>query len=258
MGGNDSVKADEQSAVPAQGKAAAPVDSPETLERFHAELELVNIIASQVSRNLGRGVEFDDLLSAGREGLLDAARRYDAARGIPFRAYANFRVRGAILDGVRHMSALPRRAYERLAAMEAAASVSEGEAQFAFARPAQSMSEEEAEGCLDEQLAVMATAAAIGIVTEALRNEAGEAAEAHLDASPEVAYSQAEVAAKLRSAVAELAQVERDVISRHYFGAEGMEHIARDMNVSKSWVSRIHTRAIARLTKRLQGLDSPA
>lgn len=256
MGGNDSLKA-ERSAVSGQGKATPPVDGPEVLERFHAELELVNIIASQVARNLGRGVEFDDLLSAGREGLLDAARRYDEARGIPFRAYANFRVRGAILDGVRHMSALPRRAYERLAAMEAAASVSEGEAQFAFSRPTQSMSEDEAEGCLDEQLAVMATAAALGIVTEALRNEAGSAAEAHLHASPELAYSQAEVLAKVRSAVAELAPTERDVISRHYFGAEGMEQIARDMNVSKSWVSRIHTRAIARLMKRLQGLNSP-
>jgi RNA polymerase sigma factor FliA len=256
MGGNDSVKT-EPFAVSARGKSVSFADNPEVLERFHDQLELVNIIASQVARNLGRGVEFDDLLSAGREGLLDAARRYDEARGIPFRAYANFRVRGAILDGVRHMSALPRRAYERLAAMEAAASVSEGEAQFAFSRPAQSMSEDEAEGCLDEQLAVMATAAAIGIVTEASRNEAGAGAEAHLDASPELAYSQAEVLAKVRSAVAELAPTEREVISRHYFGAEGMEQIARDLNVSKSWVSRIHTRAVARLMKRLQGLDSP-
>jgi RNA polymerase sigma factor FliA len=256
MGGNDSVKT-EPSAVSARGKTVSSADDPEVLARFHGQLELVNIIASQVARNLGRGVEFDDLLSAGREGLLDAARRYDEARGIPFRAYANFRVRGAILDGVRHMSALPRRAYERLAAMEAAASVSEGEAQFAFSRPAQSMSEDESEGCLDEQLAVMATAAAIGIVVEASRSEAGAAAEAHLDASPELAYSQAEVLAKVRSAVAELAPTEREVISRHYFGAEGMEQIARDLNVSKSWVSRIHTRAVARLMKRLQGLDSP-
>ncbi len=256
MGGNDSVKT-ERAALSGQGKVAPPVDGPEVLERFHAELELVNIIASQVARTLGRGVEFDDLLSAGREGLLNAARRYDETRGVPFRAYANFRVRGAILDGVRQMSALPRRAYERLAALEAAAQVSEGEAQFAFARPAQSMSDDEAEGRLDDQLAVMATAAAIGIFTEALRNEAGLAAEAHLGASPEVAYSHAQVLAKVRGAVAELAATERDVISRHYFGAEGMEHIARDMNVSKSWVSRIHTRAIARLTKRLQSLDSP-
>ncbi len=230
-----------------------PADSPEVLERFHAELELVNIVASQVSRSLGRGVEFDDMLSAGREGLLDAARRYDASRGIPFRAYANFRVRGAVLDGVRHMSALPRRAYERLAAMEAAVAVSEGEAQFAFARPAQSMSDNEAETCLDEQLAVMATAAAIGIVAESARGEAG-GAEASTDVDPELAFSQAEVMATVRAALAELAPVERDVVTRHYLEAEGMESIAREMNVSKSWISRIHTRAMARLTKKLQGV----
>lgn len=230
-----------------------PSDAPEVLERFHAELELVNIIASQVARSLGRGVEFDDLVSAGREGLLDAARRYDAARGIPFRAYANFRVRGAVLDGVRQMSALPRRAYERLAAMEAAVAVSEGEAQFAFAKPASAMSDADAETCLDEQLAVMATAAAIGLVTESARGES-EGAEATPDVDPELAFAQAEVVATVRAALAELAPVERDIITRHYLQAEGMGSIASDMNVSKSWISRIHTRAMARLTKKLQAV----
>jgi RNA polymerase sigma factor FliA len=243
---------DSSLAVGARVKAP-PVDSPEVLERFHGELELVNIIASQVSRTVGKGVEFDDLLSAGREGLLDAARRFDATRGIPFRAYANFRVRGAMVDGVRHMSALPRRAHERLAAMEAAMAVSEGEVQFAFARPAQSMSSDEAEACLDEQLAVMATAAAIGIVAEATRGEAG-GSEASIDSNPEQAYTQAEVMATVRAALAELAPVERDVVTRHYLEAQRMEKIAQDLNVSKSWVSRIHTRAIARLTKRLQSI----
>lgn len=241
---------EKQTVTPTRLKAA---DSPEVTERFHAELELVTIIASQVARSLGRGVEFDDLVSAGREGLLDAARRYDPARGIPFRAYANFRVRGAVLDGIRQMSALPRRAYERLAAMEAAVAVSEGEAQFAFARPAQAMSDADAETCLDEQLAVMATAAAIGLVTESARGES-EGAEATPDIDPELAFAQAEVMATVRAALAELAPVERDVVTRHYLEAEGMESIARDMNVSKSWISRIHTRALARLTKKLQSV----
>ena len=51
-------------------------------------------------------MEHDDLVSFGREGLLDAARRYDESRGVPFRVYASFRVRGATYDGVRRTSAL--------------------------------------------------------------------------------------------------------------------------------------------------------
>src|SRR5215204_2093142 len=119
-------------------------DSPDVLERFHSQLDLVQIIARQLSRSI-RGVDYDDLLSAGREGLLDAARRFEPARGIPFRAYANFRVRGAIIDGVRQMSALSRRAYERLSALEAATLVSEGEAEHAFREPIGMMEEADAE-----------------------------------------------------------------------------------------------------------------
>src|SRR5690554_4310891 len=107
-------------------------DSAEVLERFHSQLELVEIIARQVYRSIQWGIELDDLVSAGREGLLDAARRYDVEQQVPFRAYANFRVRGAVLDGVRRMSALSRRTYERLAALEAASLVSEGQAEQAL------------------------------------------------------------------------------------------------------------------------------
>lgn len=222
------------------------------LERFNGELELVNIVASQVARTVGKGVEFDELLSAGREGLLDAARRFDSSRGIPFRAYANFRVRGAIVDGIRRLSALPRRAYERLAAMEAASAVSEGEVSFAFAKSAQTMSDVDAEVCLDEHLAVMATAAAIGLVSEAVRNDS-EASDGS-EADPEEAFARAEIMASVRSALAELSSVEREVVTRHYLDAEPMGTIATDLNVSKSWISRVHTRAIARLTKKLQSV----
>ena len=74
-------------------------DESEALRRFEETLELVEIVARQIGRLIGGAVELDDLRSFGREGLLDAARRYDPTRGVPFRAYANYRVRGAIYDG---------------------------------------------------------------------------------------------------------------------------------------------------------------
>lgn len=229
----------------------ASPDSPEVLARFNAELTLADTVARQIWVALGKTVELDDLMSSAREGLFDAARRFDATRGVPFRAYANFRVKGAVMDGIRQMSAIPRRAHERIVAMEAAMEVSEGDVQVLFARPStvQAFSDEEAEEYLDEQLGAMATAAAIGLVSDAMRE--GDGAEAQLQLSPEVAFLQAEAAQQIRKAVATLSPAERTVVERYYLKAEQMEQIAREMKVNKSWVSRLHARAISRLSRQL-------
>ena len=100
-------------------------DSPEVLQRVSAGLSIVDQVARRFARSLRGSVEFDDLVGYGRVGLLAAARRFDPDRGIPFEAYATFRVRGAVLDAIRGM-ALPRRTYERMRAADAATRFSEG------------------------------------------------------------------------------------------------------------------------------------
>ena len=222
------------------------VDAPDVLERFHAQLALVEIIAAQVVRSVGTLVEFDDLVGTGREGLLDAARRFDPARGVPFRAYANIRVYGAMLDALRQLSALPRRAYERIAALEAAALVSEGEAEQTFAQyPAVEPSA--ADQALAQHLSTIALAAAVEMATE----ERGEAGDGD---TPEDALSRAELVQVVRGALNELSTVEAEVVRRHYFDGERLEDIARDLDMSKSWASRVQTRAVARLAKRLRNI----
>jgi RNA polymerase sigma factor for flagellar operon FliA len=220
-------------------------DSPEVLERFHAELPLVEIIAAQISRSVGSSIEYDDLVGAGREGLLDAARRFEPARGVPFRAYANIRVRGTMLDGVRHLSLLPRRAYERISALKAAASVSEGEAEGTFGvAPAATPSA--ADEALAEHLSAIALAAAVGIAAET----EGEASDS--EHSPEEALGRAELIHAVRSAIAELSSDEGEIVRRHYLEGERLEGIGSDLGMSRSWASRLHTRAVARLAKRLR------
>lgn len=229
-------------------------DSPEVLDRFHTELALVEIIARQVSRSIGSLVEFDDLLSSGREGLLNAARRFDPNRGIPFRGYANFRVRGAMLDGVRQMAALPRRAYERLAALEAASLFSEGEAERTFTDRAVSLDDGEAEDALEEQLAAMATATAVGVVAEARRTEPGASQNA-ASANPEEAFSRAELFAQVQRVLDELDEPrEAAVVRLHYLEGMSMDAISRELDIDKSWASRLHTRAMTRITKRLRSV----
>src|SRR5687768_482695 len=71
--------------------SAPAADPPEVLARFHAHLEVVEIIAHKVSRMIRGAIDRDDLLSAGREGLLDAARRYDPSHQSTFVSYASLR-----------------------------------------------------------------------------------------------------------------------------------------------------------------------
>ena len=80
--------------------AEAALATPEQTERFIAHLPLVAAIARAICR-AHRGLDYEDLHQDGCLGLLDAAVRFDPARRIPFRAFAGYRIRGAILDALR-------------------------------------------------------------------------------------------------------------------------------------------------------------
>jgi RNA polymerase sigma factor for flagellar operon FliA len=227
-------------------------DPPEVLARFNDTLELVEIVARQVSRAVGTSIELADLLSFGREGLLDAARRYDPERGVPFRAYANFRVRGAIIDGVRVMGRLPRRAHERLRGLEAASRTSEGVLEDVHAQKAPGLGPAHADQSLSEHLAAMATAMAMGLMAEHGRGEEGELV-GIVAVDPESQTAEAELRAIVRSAIGDLPEQESELVRRHYLEGERFDLVAKDLGLSKSWASRLHTRAIGRLTKRLRG-----
>lgn len=229
-------------------------DSPEVLERFNATLELVDIIARQVARSIGSAVELDDLVGFGREGLLDAARRFEPERGVPFRSYANYRVRGAVLDGVRAMSRLPRRAHERINGLRAAARVSEGALEDAAQPPPPGSTAADAERGLGEHLAAMATAMAVGLVAPAGHDDSGELTTVSTEDSPETATARAELLAVVREAIDGLPFQEAELVRRHYLEGERFDHVAQDLGLSKSWASRLHTRAIGRLGKRLRGV----
>src|SRR4051794_35284600 len=136
-------------------RVAEKDESAEVQERFSSGLGLVDIIARQILRTLGGAAELDELLSFGREGLWDAARRFDASRGVPFRGYANFRVRGAIIDGVRTSARLSRRTHERLNGLQAASRVSEGAHEDLAAPRAPGAGPAEAEQALGDHLAAM-------------------------------------------------------------------------------------------------------
>ena len=229
-------------------------DSPEVLARFREGLIAVKPIAIRLKRSLGRVAELDDLISYGQSGLLAAARRYDPERGVPFRAFANFRIRGAMLDGVRKLSHLPRRVHERLKAFENAATFSEGAVEDLNSSPPPGQSAEDRERRLVEHLAGMATAIAIGLISETGTDDQGAVtAVAPWEASPEEHSSRQQLLDLVETAMGDLPEQEAVLIRRHYLEGERFDHVAAELGLSKSWASRLHTRAIGRLTKRLAG-----
>jgi RNA polymerase sigma factor for flagellar operon FliA len=227
-------------------------DSPEVLQRVQVGLPIVDQVAWGFARFLHGTVEVDDLIGYGRIGLLAAARRFDPRRGIPFEAYATFRVRGAVLDAVRGM-ALPRRTYERIREAEAATRYGEGVAERTFI-PKRPMSAPSLQHRLAETLAAMATAVAVGLVAEVAVQDGGELTSV-ASSDPEEELSSAQFREDVARIVDGLPHEERELIRRHYFQDERFDLIAKDLKIAKSVACEWHSRAIKRLGKRLRRAD---
>jgi len=83
-------------------------DGTEISQRIEQHLPLVKHIVFQVAVHFPRHVDREELARAGALGLVEAARRYDGERGVPFERFAAQRIRGAILDAVRSADWAPR------------------------------------------------------------------------------------------------------------------------------------------------------
>lgn len=222
-------------------------DSPEVLARVKEAMPLVDMLARQIRRQLGSGVEYDDLASAGREGLLSAARSFDPSHGVPFRRWANLRIKGAIYDALRSQSALPRRVYERLRTLEAGDRVTETASEETGTA---TVASESADDKLSSYLAGIATAMAIGLLAEATGPSAEDAKDSRESAEDQLARH--DMMAKIREAAERRPDAERQLLIRHYFDGVTFEDVAKELGLSKSWASRLHTRAIEGVAKDLK------
>lgn len=223
-------------------------DSPEVLARIQEGLDLVDIVARQVRRQAGPYVDLDDLTSQGREALLAAARSFDPARGVPFRRWANLRVKGAMIDAMRQAGNLPRRVYQKLRAMQAAERVHEAAAEEASATPPA------AGQAADAKIGETLSNAAMAMAMSFLAARSSDALESAPDTreTPEQATANAELLALLRAAIAERPEAERRLLERHYFDDVTFEEAARELGLSKSWASRLHARAIEGVAKAMK------
>jgi RNA polymerase sigma factor for flagellar operon FliA len=227
-------------------------DSPEILQRFKSALDIVAKMARQMRRTVGSNINVEELESCGREGLLDAARRYDPQRRVPFRSYACVRIRGAMIDGVRRLMPLSRRNWQRLRGLESIELLNQSltEDLHGSELPVTARSADE---ILSAHLAAMATAMAAGMLHERASGDSGEPL-ARDDDDPEEILLRRELSAQFERAIPELPGLESELVRRHYLNGERFDHVASSLGLSKSWASRLHRRAMDRLAKRLREL----
>jgi len=228
-------------------------------ERIAAGLPFVESLARRVASSMPHSIELGDLVQDGMLGLIDAAFRFDEARGIKFETFAERRVRGAMIDALRR-DAWPRGVRRQRRELEAAREELRRElgAEPSLADLAARVGSDETR--LGRTIVRINTIESTSPLS-AGENVDGSTLPAALVPSeppaPDRAYEEIEVRDRVRAAIASLPPRERKVIGLYYYQEATMKQIGAEIGVNESRVSQLHARAIQRLRKTL-GADCSA
>jgi RNA polymerase sigma factor FliA len=217
--------------------------------RIVASLPFVEALARRVAASMPNSIEVGDLVQDGVIGLMDAAHRFDASRGIKFKTFAERRIRGAMIDALRR-DAWPRGVRRQRRELEAARETLRRELghEPSLAELAARVGSDEQR--LSRTILRITTIEATSPV--ALNDRVDEQAvpEALMPSEPEqpdLAYERVETVERVRSAIQSLPRREQRVISRYYVGEATMKQIGLEIGVNESRVSQLHARALRRL-----------
>lgn len=227
---------------------------PEIREQIILEYaQLVKIIAGRLSMYLGDNVEYEDLVSYGIFGLIDAIDKFDYEKGIKFETYASLRIRGAILDQIRKMDWIPRTLRQKQKKMDTALMKLEKE----LGRPAtdEEMAKE-LEISLEEYYTWQGQTKASGLIS--LDEYMDQGTEIHTDSgvsarfeSPEEVVEKEELKQLLAQALEGLTEKERKVIVLYYYEELTLKEVSAIMEVSESRISQLHTKALHKMKQKL-------
>jgi RNA polymerase sigma factor FliA len=240
--------------------AVPPLGKPDLLtaeqERVMVEhLPIVRFIARRIHDRLPPHVPIEDLYSAGVLGLLDAFGKFDPSKQVLFRTYAQFRIRGAILDSLRTLDWSPRELRRKARAIEEAI-------QLLTAQLRRSPTDMEIAQKLKLTLAgyqqLLGELKGLEIGTlHAVRNEedSGEEELVYVPSRPEddplFRYLDGEMQERLTYAINALPERERLVMTLYYYEEITMKEIGHIIGVVESRVSQIHASAVLHMRARL-------
>lgn len=227
----------------------------ETREKIILEYApLVKVVSGRLSMYLGYNVEYEDLVSYGIFGLIDAIDKFDPKKAVKFETYASLRIRGAILDQIRKMDWIPRTIRQKQKRIDTVIK----EIEISNGRNA--TDDEIAEGLGitgDEYIEWQSQMKITNVVSlneymeqgAEVPNEA-KVTSAKFDA-PEDVVAQNELKETLKDSLELLTEKERKVILLYYYEELTLKEISNVLEVSESRVSQLHTRALQKMKEKL-------
>jgi|HigsolmetaAR203D_1030402.scaffolds.fasta_scaffold00030_39 RNA polymerase sigma factor for flagellar operon FliA len=213
-------------------------------------LPLVDYVVNRLSIGLPNNVSRDDLVSHGVMGLIDAVHKFDLDRGLQFETYASWRVRGAIIDGLRQSDWVPRSVREKAKKVEEAYQVLEQ-------RYLRSVTDLEISEYLDiteqefhNMLQEIAAASICSLEDPIKEDEEETRMSLLMDANapdPEAKVKETYIKEALAKAIDRLTEKERMVVTLFYYENLSLSEIAEVMSLTPSRISQLHSKAILRL-----------
>lgn len=216
--------------------------TPENQELVTQHQALVHSIAKKVKGQMPQVIEYEELVSYGQEGLIQAARRFDPERGAVFSTFAYYRIRGAMFDGVRRMGPMVR--------LSTRARFEEKADQYLEQRSTEPAPNTAVDAA--ERLSSMISDLAVAYVMAS--EKIGESAD-HTTPDPAEVTEAREGISLIRERLSHLPDKEKDLLRLMYFEDYTMQAAAEELGISKGWASRLHTRALAKLRK--ETVDPP-
>lgn len=210
----------------------------------------VRAIAGKIKKTLSQDIEFDDLVSYGVLGLMEAVDRFDAKHGASFTTFAYYRIRGAIYDGLRGMGWVSRTEYQRYRFEQRANAYLNTVHNQHLQAPVGIRKSTEDE--IDDLAHVVE--GLVTIYVTAL--DAMEGFEVEDDRGPTIEESVEIQQARtlVRAALDRLGGQEKTLLELYYYGEMSLEEVGKQLGLSKSWTSRLHGRAIQKMGRLLRDL----
>jgi RNA polymerase sigma factor for flagellar operon FliA len=221
-------------------------------------MPLVNYHVQRIGSGLPRNIDRGELQSYGLLGLYDALEKFDRKRDLKFDTYASFRIRGAILDGLRKEDWMPRSMREKSKRIEKAAEQIEQEqmrsATVDEVAAACKLSPEEVSQILSESLLSNLLS-----LDDSASNKSNEFPAATIEdvrvVLPEKRLVDQENRTQLAKEIDKLSEKERLVISLFYFDELTLTEIGQVLNLSTSRISQIHSKALFKLRQYLNATE---
>ena len=239
-------------------KADCQLTPEKRQELILAYTPLIKYIASRLASRLPPQVHFDDLVSSGIIGLIDAIDKFDVNKKVQFKTYAEFRVRGAMLDELRSLDWVPRSVRRKATDLERAYKDLEKK----LGRP--STDEETAASMdlsMDNYFKLLDETKTISFMDiEFLRQAKPEVISAgtglasiSLDSNdPFAAINLRQIRDLLANSINILPEKEKLTVSLYYFDEMTMKEIGLILDYTESRISQIHSKAMLRLRTKLK------